>query len=102
MVALALAFMSCQGMQPKQQAAAIMLSYNKAYDDYQLRAADPNLTEDQKVILRRQKEILVQLYPKIKLYNSYAETGATPYQGIDVEINNLLFELEKLFLNQIE
>lgn len=101
-VTFALAAFACQGMTPKQKAAGVMLTYNKAYDDYLVRVQDPGLTEEQKEILARQKAILGQLYPKIKLYVEYAETGKLPYRGIEAEINNLIFELEKLVLKDIE
>jgi hypothetical protein len=95
---IAVSLIGCASMQPKQKAAAMMLSYNKAYDDYQIRVTDPNLTAEQKEILQKQKVILTELYPKIKLYAEYVEGGKVPYRGIEAEINNLLFELEKLVL----
>ena len=98
LVLLAFMLAGCSGMQPKQKAAAIMNSYNKAYDDYQMRVDDPNLTPEQKDILKTQKQILTELYPKIKIYNKYVETGQIPTREIEAEINELLFKLEKLVL----
>ena len=98
MVAAMFLIAACASMQPKQNAAAMMSAYNKVYDDYQMRVKDPSLTPEQKDILAQQKIILTELYPKIKLYNEYAETGKLPYRGLEAEINNLLFRLEKLVL----
>jgi len=92
----------CQGMTPKQNVSAMMSTYNKVYDDYQFRVKDPGLTEIQKDNLRNVKTLLTEVYPKIKLYDKYVETGELPYPGIEAEINNLIFRLEKLLLKQIE
>lgn len=66
----------------------MMSMYNAQYDDYQLTAAIPDLSEDQKEILRTKKEIITEVYPMIQIYISYAESGTIP----SVETETLIIQ----------
>jgi hypothetical protein len=98
MVTLAFAFMSCQGMTPKQNVSALMQTYNKSYDDYMVRVKQPGLNAGQIKNLKLQKDILTELHSKILLYDSYVTDGKIPYSGIEAEIDGLILRLEKLIL----
>jgi len=67
--------------------------YNGQSDDYKIQAAKPDLTEEQKVILRKKKEILTKVYPLIKLYVGYAESGVLPPADTEAVIMRLTDEL---------
>ena len=103
------------GMTPKQTAAAMMSTYNAQNREYRAMAANPDLlTEEQKNVMRVKKPILQEAKGKIKLYVEYAEcmearqeqidAGAVvtqtcvPIEGIEREIEALLWKLETLAL----
>lgn len=53
-------------MSPKEKMIFLYKSYNKQYDDYKVQVAKPNLTENEKVVLRTRKAVLVNVYPLIQ------------------------------------
>jgi hypothetical protein len=53
-------------MTPKEKMAFLYKSYNKQYDDYKVQVLKPNLTENEKVVLRARKEAMVKVYPLIQ------------------------------------
>lgn len=75
----------------------MMSIYTSQYDDYQMQANLPDLPEEQKVILRDKKKVLEEVYPAIKLYVGYADSGVVP--GSDLEtlivsrLNQLMMEV---------
>jgi hypothetical protein len=111
--------MSCattngQQMTPKRTAAAMMGTYNAQNREYRAMAANPDLlTEEQKKVMRIKKPILQEAKSKIKLYVEYAECDderrklppeeaakktCIPIEGIEAEIDALLWKLETLAL----
>ena len=83
-------------MTPKEKAVWMMDLYNGQFNDYKIQAAKPDLTEEQKVILRKKKEILTEVYPLIKLYVGYADSGVLPPADTEAVIMRLTNELLSL------
>ena len=71
----------------------MMSVYNAQYNDYQQVAATPDLSEDQKVILRVKRKTLTDVYPLIQMYISYSETGEIPIEGLEQSIMDHLNSL---------
>ena len=67
--------------------------YNAQYDNYEVLAARTDLTEDYKVMLRKKKAILVEIWPLLKLYAGYVDSGAIPTQELEVKIIGLIDDL---------
>lgn len=107
-------------MTPKEKAAFFLSMYNKQFDGYLDTIIDPalpfaerealkesikdgavlpadkmnpNLTNEQKDILRTKKEIMTEVYPLISLYTSYAESGSVPSAETETQIISLLDRL---------
>lgn len=80
-------------MSPKQKAAFMMSVYNSEYDNYLYVSTRDNLTEDQKVILRKKKAALTKVYPLIESYSDYIAAGALPSEAKEKAIINLLDEI---------
>jgi hypothetical protein len=104
-VFLCIALLSCTAnvplvpvdeMPPEQKAGFFMSLYNREYNDYLSVATMPNLTEDQKVILRKKKNVLTRVYPMIESYSDYVAAGAMPSQASEKAIMDLLNEAGKL------
>ncbi len=77
-------------MTPQEKAVWMLSVYTSQYDDYKLQVVKPDLSDDQKNILREKKKALTEVYPLIELYIGYVDTGALP--TIETEtliINNL-------------
>ncbi|MBU0907404.1 MAG: hypothetical protein KKE05_04585 [Nanoarchaeota archaeon] len=53
-------------MTPKEKMIFLYKSYNKQYEDYKIQVAKPNLTENEKIILRGRKDALTKIYPLIQ------------------------------------
>ena len=53
-------------MTPKEKSTYFMGIYNKQYADTLAMANTPNLTEDQKKVVRTKKEILTKAWPMIR------------------------------------
>ena len=88
-----------QEMTPKQRAVYFMNIYNRQYEDYKTKAAMPDLTEDQKKILRERRAALIKVYSLIQAYDIYAAGGNTPNIEQEQQIMNLLSYLENLMIN---
>jgi disulfide oxidoreductase YuzD len=88
-----------QEMTPKQRAAYFMGIYNRQDKDYKTKAAMPNLTEDQKKILREKRTALIKVYPLIQAYDIYVTEGNIPNKDIEREIMDLLSVLEQMVIN---
>ena len=80
-------------MSPKEIAIWADKVYVAEYDGYELEAANPNLTEDQKVILRQKKMILTELHPLLMTYNAYIDSGVLPEQQTTNAILSLVYRL---------
>lgn len=80
-------------MEPKQKAGFFLSIYNKEFDNYKAVAARPDLTEEQRVMLRKKKEALVKVYPMIETYADYVAAGAMPSKASEEAIIKLLDEI---------
>lgn len=78
---------------PKEKLAYMYQVYNAQHEDYMAMAANPNLTEEQKVILRKKKPILVSLQSLIPAYDQQVRLGA-PSAESEQQIYNLLNQLQ--------
>lgn len=76
----------------KDKATWAMALYNAQYDDYLRMTGMGNLTEEQKVVLRKKKSIMNELWPLLKLYAKYAETGTIP-SDLEQQVTDLINQL---------
>lgn len=100
LLAMLFVFVGCAGMQgaksitdmtPKEKSAWMMKVYNSSYEDYKVQAAmADSLTDEAKDILREKKKVLTEVWPLIKTYNGYVDTGAIPDKIIEEKIISLL------------
>jgi hypothetical protein len=77
-------------MTPKARAAYAMRVYNAQYDDYLYRAALPNLSDEEKQVLRAKRIGLVEMWPVIRDYSWYVEQGTILPAGLEPKINGWL------------
>jgi hypothetical protein len=80
-------------MTPNEKLTYMYQIYNAQHEDYMVMAANPNLTEDQKKVLRAKKPILTTLQTSIPLYDQSVQTGA-PDHAQEQQIYNLLTQLQ--------
>ena len=86
-------------MTPKERSVWMMSIYSSQFRDYMIttgftkdaenkwvRTSEPELTSEQKDILRDKKKLLTEVYPAIKMYTGYAESGVLP----DVELETMI------------
>jgi len=78
---------------PKEKLAYMYQIYNAQHEDYMIQAANPNLTETQKVVLRKKRPILVSLQSLIPAYDQQVRLGA-PSADKEQQIYNLLNQLQ--------
>jgi len=78
---------------PKEKAIWMDGIYNAQYDEYEIRAARPDLTEDEREALRTKKQIFTEVWPLLKVYSKYAESGIVAPLEIEVTILDLLNRL---------
>lgn len=109
-VLMILAVQACGvDMTPKKQLTMMYGVYNSQYTQYMVttgytmdevgqweKKTSPVLTDDQKKILRKKKEILTQMYPLVKIYDSMV-VGTIPYSSAtEQELLNLVDQLATL------
>lgn len=80
---------------PTQKLTYMYQVYNAQYEDYVYMANSPNLTEEQKQILRAKKPILDSLRVMIPAYDASVQNGA-PSVSQEQEIYNLLNKLQTM------
>lgn len=80
-------------MTPKEKVTFFMSVYNAQADDYKAMIAKPNLTNEQKQVLREKKEVLTQVYPFIQSYKTYVDAGAVPSPEVEASIMDLINQL---------
>lgn len=73
-------------MTPKEKSIWMLSVYNSQYEDYKVQAIRTDLTEAQKEILRKKKEILTKVYPMISIYTGYASNGVIPEKELETTI----------------
>jgi hypothetical protein len=89
-------------MTPKEKATFFMSVYNSQAEDYKAMVAKPNLTNEQKQVLREKKKVLTQVYPLIQSYTTYVDAGAVPTPEVEASITNLINELTSTALMQLQ
>jgi len=80
-------------MSLKEKATWMMDIYIAEHDDYEVQAARTDLSKDEKEVLRAKKKIMVKVYPSIKAYTKYAETGVIPIEDLETIIIQNIDEL---------
>ena len=81
-------------MTPKEKVTWMMGVYNSQYKDYQIQAAQAEkLTPEAKDLLKKKKGALEKVYPLIKMYDGYVQTGALPDTEVEASIISLLNSL---------
>lgn len=78
---------------PQEKASYFMAIYNKQFNDTVRLAGTPNITEAQKVVVRKKKEILGKLYPAISFYDSIVARGEIPAIADEQAILDLINRL---------
>jgi len=82
-------------MTPTQKLTYMYQVYNAQHEDYLSMASSPNLTEEQKQILRAKKPILESLQVMIPAYDQSIQNGA-PSVDKEQQIYNLLNKLQSI------
>lgn len=85
-------------MTPKEKATWFMGIYDAQDKDYRNMVVRSDLTNDQKEILRKKKEVMIQIYPMIKAYNVYVDSGAIPTKIVEDQIIQLVNDLVALMI----
>ena len=93
---------SISEMTPKERGAWFLGVYNSQDKDYRNMVARSDLTNDQKKVLRDKKAIMVQVYPMIKTYNTYIDSGAVPTKAVEDQIIQLINDLTGLVVPMLE
>lgn len=88
-------------MMPKEKATWMMSVYSSQAKDYKRMVKVPNLTNEQKAILRNKKVVAQKLWPLINSYRTYVNAGAVPTQEVEAEIIGLINDLTILILPYI-
>lgn len=85
-------------MTPQEKVTYFMDVYNTQYEDYLIVSSQEGLTEDEKVLLRKEKKILIQLYDAINVYDAAIILAEGPSQDQEKVvlkfINDLLYPTE--------
>jgi len=89
-------------MTPKERGAWFLGIYNSQDKDYRNMVGRLDLTNDQKKVLRDKKVIMVQVYPMIKTYNTYIDSGAIPTKAVEDQIIQLINDLTGLVVPMLE
>jgi hypothetical protein len=82
-------------MTPKQKLAYMYQVYNAQHEDYMAMAANPNLTDGQKRVLRSKKPILQSLQLLIPAYDQGVQLGNPTFEQ-EQQIYNLLTQLQTM------
>jgi PBP1b-binding outer membrane lipoprotein LpoB len=80
-------------MTPKEKSTYFMGIYNRQFNDTMVLANTPNLSEEQKKVVRTKKDILTRMYPAISTYDQVAVAGGTPSAEIEAGIQILIEQL---------
>jgi len=99
----------CANLTPKKQLTTYYGLYNSQYVQYMTKTGwamdetgvwkkvdDPVLTEEERIILRKKKKILTEMYPLVKLYDEMV-LGTKPFSAkTEQDLLNLVDQLSKL------
>ena len=86
--------LSWNNLTPEGKAAFALSVYNTEYDNYLLLAKKPNLTEEEKKVLRVKRKVLVALKPVLDSYATYVRSGQLPPQELERKLLDLVTQLE--------
>ena len=87
---------------PKQKASWLMNTYNTQFDDYTIKVKLPNLTNEEKKILRVKKDTLTYIYPLIQAYDLVVSRGGTPSKEVESEVMGLMNMIESMMIRVIK
>jgi polysaccharide pyruvyl transferase WcaK-like protein len=65
---------------PTEKSSYFMAIYNAQFRDTVAMASNPNITNDQRQIVRAKKQILSELWPAIQAYDTVVVHGGIPTQ----------------------
>lgn len=93
-------------MTPKERATWMFGTYNSQFNDYQhtmgyqkgddgvwVKVSTPKFTSEQVRILKERKAALTKVYPLIKVYDGYVNSGTIPDRNMEDEIMIILNSL---------
>ena len=80
-------------MSTKGKAAMVLATYNTQTQQTAIMSQRPDLTEAQKVMVRRKKAIILKLDPMIKAYGIVIQQGGTPSTADEQAIYSMIDEL---------
>lgn len=86
-------------MTPKEKATWMMGIYNAQARDYKAMVARPDLTNEQKEVLRKKKDVMTQVWPMINTYNAYVDSGAVVNKSTEDQIIKLINDLTAMVMN---
>ena len=89
----ACASMDIRPMSAKQQATVWMDIYNFQYDDTMKLMTSPTSTPEQKEIGRIKKDVLMKVWPLLKIYVEIVGANGTPSPQLTMEITDLMNQL---------
>lgn len=85
-------------MTPKEKVTWMMSVYSAQAEDYKRMVQRPDLTNEQKAMLRNKKDIAKRVWPLINTYRTYVNAGAVPTREVEAEIIGLINDLTVLVL----
>ncbi len=80
-------------MTPKELATWALGVYNAQYDNYAKLSVRTDLTEDYKKMLRKKKALMIEIWPLLRLYVGYVDSGMVPTQELETQIIGLIDDL---------
>ena len=78
---------------PEKRALAILKTWNSQFDDTMAMAKMPNLSEEQKELVRTKKKWLGLLKPLVDLYVNVVKTEGTVPEAIERELKRMINQL---------
>ena len=78
---------------PTEKSLAFMQFYNSQYNDTMSLATSSASTQAQKDLAKKKKAVLGELWPLIKLYDSYAQGGIVISPDLESQILGLINKL---------
>ena len=78
---------------PEKRALAILKTWNSQFDDTMAMAKMPNLSEEQKELVRTKKKWLGLLKPLVDLYVNVVKTEGTVPEVIERELKRMINQL---------
>jgi hypothetical protein len=95
-ILLLLVIVSCVGLTAAQRNLWSLDVYDAQYRAYEEAVKDPNLTEDQKEVLRVKKQVLIELKPLVLMAHEYHKTGQLPPEDVQRKLTELINKLVEM------